>query len=82
MGLIEEGEVWRAVRAIYGLRVSPRAWAMARSKKLPATGQDCTIDYDLHCCEDGVDKDALPLVVKTMLTKMRMQLTLTVVAKI
>ena len=29
-GLVEEGELWRAVKAIYGLRVAPRAWGTER----------------------------------------------------
>ena len=35
-GLVEEGELWRAVMAIYGLRVAPRAWGTERDDNFRA----------------------------------------------
>ena len=33
-GLTKPGELWRAKKAIYGLRVSPKAWAVARDVEM------------------------------------------------
>ena len=33
-GLVAPGTVWRCVKAIYGLRISPKAWGMERDKEL------------------------------------------------
>jgi len=33
-GLVEPGTVWRVLKAIYGLRVSPKAWGIERDKEL------------------------------------------------
>ena len=54
MGLIEQGEVWRAVRAIYGLRVSPRAWAIARDQQLTELRFECD-GKDLKLRQSAVD---------------------------
>ena len=36
MGLIAEGTLWTCRKAVYGLRVSPRAWGLERDKKFRA----------------------------------------------
>ena len=36
MGLVKPGTLWRCKKAIYGLRVSPKAWADRRDKELRA----------------------------------------------
>ena len=33
-GLVPPGTVWRALKAIYGLRISPKAWGLERDKEL------------------------------------------------
>ena len=33
-GLVAPGTVWRCVKAIYGLRISPKAWGTERDKEL------------------------------------------------
>ena len=33
-GLVAPGTIWRAVKAIYGLRISPKAWGVERDKEL------------------------------------------------
>ena len=33
-GLVAPGTVWEVLKAIYGLRISPRAWGVERDKEL------------------------------------------------
>ena len=33
-GLVKAGTIWRCVKAIYGLRISPKAWGLERDKEL------------------------------------------------
>ena len=33
-GLVAPGTIWRVVKAIYGLRISPKAWGVERDRQL------------------------------------------------
>ena len=41
-GLVAPGTIWRAVKAIYGLRISPKAWGVERDRQL----RKMSIDVD------------------------------------
>ena len=33
-GIVEPGTIWRVYRAVYGLRISPKAWGLERDKDM------------------------------------------------
>ena len=41
-GLVAPGTIWRALKAIYGLRISPKAWGVERDRQL----RKMSIDVD------------------------------------